>query len=125
MLDLLVSEIQGVPVWNWALQGVAVSTAYYGAKLNARIRISGFYLWIVSNVALVALNAIMGLWLMALLYLLFLRLNVIGIIHWSEQHPSQRPKCLDGFVERRRLARRKTDQAEEPSAPGIPAQPKE
>lgn len=71
-----------VPIWNWVLQFVGLCMAYVGAELNARQRISGFYLWIASNFVLGVLHAASGLWLLLVLDLMFLRVNVLAIRRW-------------------------------------------
>ena len=80
-----------VPLWNWALQGSGLCTAYIGAELNARRRRSGFAIWIVSNAILAALHATTGMWLLLLLDLLFLRVNVMGLRCWNDQHLREGP----------------------------------
>jgi nicotinamide riboside transporter PnuC len=90
----LPAAIANVPAWNWALQGVGLVTAYVGAELNARMRLSGFYLWLVSNVVLAVLHGLAGLWLLLVLDGLFFRVNVLGIVRWSRLHPDQAPGWL-------------------------------
>ena len=79
---MLSTELSGVPIWNWLLQGVGLCTAYAGAELNARQRPEGFALWIISNAALSTLHALTGLWLLFVLDLLFFRVNVTGLRRW-------------------------------------------
>ena len=86
--------IDAVPAWNWALQALGLVTSYVGAELNARMRISGFYVWFVSNVALGILHAVAGLWLLLLLDALFFRVNIRGVLTWSRRYPEQVPKWL-------------------------------
>jgi nicotinamide riboside transporter PnuC len=83
----LSASFNAVPAWNWALQGVGLLTAYVGAELNTRMKISGFYVWLVSNVTLAALHAATSLWLLLVLDLLFFRVNLMGIRRWRAQHP--------------------------------------
>lgn len=90
----LEATLAAVPAWNWALQAVGLATAYAGAELNARLRISGFYCWLVSNVVLAVLHAAAGLWLLLVLDVLFFRVNLLGIARWSRQHPGQVPAWL-------------------------------
>lgn len=90
----LEATLASVPAWNWALQAVGLATAYAGAELNARLRISGFYCWLVSNVVLAVLHATAGLWLLLLLDVLFFRVNILGIARWGRQHPEQMPAWL-------------------------------
>lgn len=56
-----------VPAWNRTLQGLGVVTGYAGAEFNARMRIEGFFLWLVSNIALGLLHALTGFWLLLVL----------------------------------------------------------
>lgn len=81
-----------VPAWNWGLQGLGVITGYAGAELNARMRIEGFFLWLVSNIALGILHASTGLWLLLVLDVLFFRVNLVGIRHWSRARPEAFPR---------------------------------
>lgn len=74
-----------VPAWNWALQFVGLVAAYAGAELNARMRVEGFYLWIVANITLGVLHALAGMWLLLLLDILFTRVNFVGIAHWRRR----------------------------------------
>jgi hypothetical protein len=81
--------IGAVPPWNWALQIVGMLTAYAGAELNARLKVSGFYIWMFSNVTLAALHAATGLWILLLLDVLFFRVNVIGVMRWKRNRTEQ------------------------------------
>lgn len=81
--------IGAVPPWNWALQIVGMLTAYAGAELNARLKVSGFYIWMFSNVTLAALHAATGLWILLLLDVLFFRVNVIGVMRWKRNRTVQ------------------------------------
>ena len=84
MAQLLTSEINGLPAWNWLLQAAGVVLAYSGAELNARKSVRGFQLWIASNVLLAGVHAATGLWLLLVLDLLFLRVNVLGWYRWRQ-----------------------------------------
>lgn len=84
----LSASFNAVPAWNWALQAVGLLTAYVGAELNTRMKISGFYVWLVSNVTLAALHAATSLWLLLILDLLFFRVNLMGIRRWKAKHPA-------------------------------------
>lgn len=87
MLEGLNEAMRAVPAWSWALQGVGVATGYAGAELNARMRVGGFVLWLVSNVTLGVLHAMSGQWLLLVLDALFFRVNLLGIRHWSRGRP--------------------------------------
>lgn len=93
-LQSLQSAFLAVPAWNWLLQGVGVLTAYVGAELIAHMRIRGYYLWVVSNLALGTLHAITGFWLLLVMDLLFLKLSIRGILRWARQFPDQAPGWL-------------------------------
>lgn len=80
--EYLLNAVAAVPAWNWALQAAGLVTAYGGAELNARRKVEGFHLWIVSNVTLAVLHGAGHLWLLLVLDLLFLRVNVLGIRRW-------------------------------------------
>ena len=90
--------ISDVPMWNWGLQFVGLVTSYAGAELNARMRISGFYVWLISNITLGLLHAATGLWLLLLLDLLFFRVNALGVLRWSRERPEQAPRFLKRFL---------------------------
>ena len=94
MFDNLVVAFQAVPPWNWALQALGLVTAYVGAELNARRRISGFAVWLASNVTLAALHAATSLWLLFALDVLFFRVNLLGIRRWARECPEQTPAWL-------------------------------
>lgn len=93
-MDLLLQDVGGAPVWNWLLQAIGMVSAYVGAELNARMRIAGFYLFLVSNVALAVLHAVAGLWLLCLLSFMFMRVNCRGLLHWSRERPADAPAWL-------------------------------
>lgn len=94
MLENMIASILAVPAWNWALQAAGLVTAYVGAELNARMKISGFVVWLASNVTLALLHAATGLWLLLVLDVLFFRVNLIGIRVWAKDRPHQVPKYL-------------------------------
>jgi hypothetical protein len=84
VLQLLTTQLHGLPVWNWALQAVGLTLAYSGAELNARKSIAGFRIWIASNIVLGIVHAVTGLWLLLVLDFLFLRVNVLGLVRWRD-----------------------------------------
>jgi len=102
MLDNLLlwisSQFQGVPWWNWTLQGIGLLTAYVGAELNARQRISGFVVWLASNIVLAIIHASTGLWLLLVLDVLFFRINVLGIVRWGRDKPETLQPWLRRWV---------------------------
>lgn len=71
-----------VPWWSWLLQGIGVVASYVGAELNARLRIEGFYVWFIANSALFVVHAASGLWALALLDVLYFRINMTGVRKW-------------------------------------------
>lgn len=77
--------ISTVPMWNWGLQAIALITSGVGAVLNAQMRISGFYLWLFSNVVLGVIHAATGLWLLLLLDIFYFGVNVMGVITWNRK----------------------------------------
>jgi nicotinamide riboside transporter PnuC len=74
------------------LQVIGVITGYVGAEMNASMRIEGFFLWLASNVALGVLHVFRGLWLLLVLDALFVRVNLVGIRHWSRERPKPFPR---------------------------------
>lgn len=91
MPEFLFQKYGDAPLWSWLLQGLGVGLSYWGAELNARMRISGFYVWLVSNVVMAALHALSGLWLLMVLNALYFRLSFLGILRWEAAHPGQLP----------------------------------
>lgn len=100
MLESLLNDFYAVPGWNWMLQAVGVITAYVGAELNARMRIEGFALWLLSNVTLSILHGLTGLWLLLVLDVLFFRVNLLGLRRWSRDRPDSLPLWLRSKVRR-------------------------
>jgi hypothetical protein len=80
----LFSSAHDLPAWNWALQGIGLITSYIGAELNSRMRVSGFYIWMVANLSLAIVHAASGLWLLLALDMLYFRINFMGIRRWNE-----------------------------------------
>lgn len=79
------------------------------------MRISGFCVWLVSNMALALLNALTGQWLLVVLYVLFSRVAISGICRWARDRPETAPR-LAGWLARRdarRAARAASAGAEE------------
>lgn len=75
-------NLHGLPWWNWLLQGVGVALAYLGAELNSRLDIRGFRVWIAANIALFILHVTSGLAILAVLDVIYIRLNVRAIHRW-------------------------------------------
>ena len=94
--------MHSLPWWNWALQVIGLLASYVGAEMNARMRVEGFYVWLLANVTLFAVHVSAGLWALALLDLLYLRINLTGIRRWRRAGPplevAQRAPSLDGSV---------------------------
>lgn len=89
MSELLTQDLGGTPLWNWLLQAIGLASSYAGAELNARMKVSGFYIWIASNVCLGVLHAASGLWGLLVLDLLFFKVNCQGIARWRERSESR------------------------------------
>lgn len=89
-IELLTLELGGTPLWNWFLQALGLASSYAGAELNARMKVSGFYIWIGSNICLGILHAASGLWGLLLLDLLFFKVNCQGIARWRERTAQHR-----------------------------------
>lgn len=90
MSELLTQDLGGTPLWNWLLQAIGLASSYAGAELNARMKVSGFYIWIGSNVCLGILHATSGLWGLLVLDLLFFKVNCQGIARWRERSSQQK-----------------------------------
>lgn len=75
-------NLHGLPWWDWLLQGVAVVLAYGGAEMNSRLDIRGFKVWVAANIALFILHVTSGLAILAILDVMYLRLNVRSIQRW-------------------------------------------
>jgi nicotinamide riboside transporter PnuC len=74
-----------VPWWSWLLQAIGLVASYTGAEMNARLRVEGFYVWLVANVALFIVHVSSGLWALALLDVLYFRINLVGVRKWKSQ----------------------------------------
>ena len=81
----LVHVYHSVPWWSWLLQTIGVVASYVGAELNARLRIEGFYVWLVANIALLVVHVASGLWALVVLDVLYFRLNFVGIRRWKRK----------------------------------------
>ncbi len=79
------------PSWIWLLQTAGFVTSYAGAELNARLRIEGFYLWLLSNLTLAVVHAYAGLWLLLVLDVFFLRVNACGALRWTQRRAEAPP----------------------------------
>jgi hypothetical protein len=76
--------------------------ALAGAWLNNRHKVSGFYLWIVSNLLTAGIHAYLGLWSLMIRDLAFLVLAIEGIRKWSKQRLFEKdyPRDFDGWSKR-------------------------
>jgi nicotinamide mononucleotide transporter len=68
------------PWWDGSIAVLSVAAQI----LQSRRRWESWVLWIAVDLAAVPLFAIKGLWLTAVLYLVFLALSVWGLIHWNK-----------------------------------------
>lgn len=66
-----------------ALQALALLAGVAGAILNAKLRVTGFYWWLVSNVVLTVLALLHGLHGVALLQLFYAGTCLFGIYQWK------------------------------------------
>ena len=55
-----------------------------GTFLVNKRNVAGFYFWIVSNLALVALQVSLNIWVLAALHLAYLGLAIHGIFSWKK-----------------------------------------
>ena len=83
MLSHLFGHLPQLPWWNWTLQIVGLVASYLGAELNARKRVTGFYVWLVANVVLFCVHCASGIWILAVLDVLYFRINLMGIRKWK------------------------------------------
>ena len=65
------------------LEVLSVLTGIGGAILNAKLKVSGFYLWLVSNVILFVLSVSHGLYGIALLQTFYAGTCIYGICQWN------------------------------------------
>ena len=65
--------IEGILTWGLMFLSVA------GTLLVIRRRISGYYLWVVSNIGWIAVDFHKGVYAQALLFFVYLALSVYGI----------------------------------------------
>jgi len=87
----VLKNFEGVPAWSWALQVVAVITQFLGAELNARLKISGFYILMIANLTLFVIHITAGLWLILILDVLYFRINIKGLRTWGAKKPESVP----------------------------------
>jgi nicotinamide riboside transporter PnuC len=73
-----------------ALQIVAVVCGLLGQLLLAMKRRSAFWIWIVSNAALMTLNAALHLWWLVALYAAYTSLCALSLWTWRSQRGSRR-----------------------------------
>ncbi len=66
-----------------ALQALALLAGVAGAILNAKLRVTGFYWWLVSNVVLTVLALLHGLHGVALLQVFYAGTCCYGIYQWK------------------------------------------
>jgi hypothetical protein len=79
--------MSGHPWWSWVLQGTGLVLAYAGAELNSRLNATGFRLWIAANAALFLVHVTSGLPLLAILDVIYIRLNFRAIQRWTTARP--------------------------------------
>lgn len=60
-----------------------------GAILNARKKISGFYIWCVGNIGWVVYDVLIEEYAQATLFLFFTFINIYGIIKWRKVNGQQ------------------------------------
>jgi hypothetical protein len=77
------------------------------------MRISGFAVWLVSNMTLALLNALTGQWLLVVLYALFSRVCICGIFRWARDRPESAPRLANWLARREKDPRAGLGGAEE------------
>lgn len=65
------------------LEVLSVLTGIGGAILNAKLKVSGFYLWFVSNLILFVLSVSHSLYGIAILQIFYALTCIYGISHWK------------------------------------------
>ena len=65
------------------LEVLSVLTGIGGAILNAKLKVSGFYLWLISNVILFVLSVSHGLYGIAILQTFYAGTCIYGICQWK------------------------------------------
>lgn len=68
-------------VFNWIILVLAI----YGAYLNSKKDIKGFYLWTVTNLYLLSWNFLIGEYFQSVLFSVYLLITVNGIRNWKKQ----------------------------------------
>jgi nicotinamide riboside transporter PnuC len=71
-----------ITLLNW----VFVVIAMLGAYLNARQKVIGFWLWLVSNGGLAVLNLASRNYAQMSLFCVYEVINVYGIMQWTRSH---------------------------------------
>lgn len=69
------------------MEQIVVLCALFGAILNARKRIEGFYVWLVTDMLGALFLVKQGLYYMAGMYVLFAASCIYGIVHWRKDVP--------------------------------------
>lgn len=67
---------------------IAMSLSLIGAVLNATGRITGFYVWIVSNGTWVVLNVYHSIWSAVILFATYTAISAYGIYAWQKKKRS-------------------------------------
>lgn len=55
-----------------------------GAYLNAKKKIEGFYIWIISNIGWIIIDTIAGLYFQSILFVVYTIICIEGIIQWRK-----------------------------------------
>jgi len=72
---------------------VIASLAVFGAVLNARKNIKGFYIWVVSNLCWIVYNCVIHEYALAVLFGVYTVISMYGIHQWRKQ---KKQEVLDG-----------------------------
>ena len=65
---------------TWIMSALSI----IGAVLNAKGKVSGFYFWIVANLAWVAYDISIGLYSQAVLFAVYTVISAWGIYQWRK-----------------------------------------
>jgi nicotinamide riboside transporter PnuC len=68
-----------------ALQIVSATFGLAGQALINRRHANGFWCWILANAASITLSAGVGLWVLAVLHVVYLALSIAGLRRWTAE----------------------------------------
>ena len=75
-------------IFNWSV----IFIALFGAYLNSKQRIEGFFLWVISNSYLMVYNLMINETSQAILFFAYLVITLNGILVWSQKGAPSKKK---------------------------------